>query len=63
MAINVNTLSEEIYNNKRYDMIKLLEESGEVRFTLYDDGAGKPSIGIGMNLTQDNVLKAVVNLC
>ena len=51
--INFSTaLTNEVYLNLRYQMIKWLEEGGSVSLTPYVDSVGLPTIGLGFLLAE-----------
>ncbi len=55
-----NPLTQADYNTKRYNLIKLVEENNKVKLTIYDDGKGNATIGVGMNLKATNIRNAVI---
>ena len=60
MAINTTSLTQSEYEAKLYEFIKFVEESGNERLTVYNDGKGFATIGVGFNLHEQSVLTAVL---
>ncbi|WDE02581.1 calcium-binding protein [Thalassomonas actiniarum] len=60
MSLSLNTLSSENYRQLRYEWIKLFEERGHENPDIYNDGRGFPTMGVGFNLSQEFVLRAVL---
>ena len=53
-------MKEEKYEDLRYELIKLVEEGGHENVDLYSDSVGLISTGVGFNLHEIRVLKAVL---
>ncbi|MCP4410961.1 MAG: hypothetical protein GY808_00070, partial [Gammaproteobacteria bacterium] len=60
MAINTTSLTQSEYEAKLYEFIKFVEESGRESLTVYNDGKGFATIGVGFNLHEEFVLTAVL---
>ncbi|MCP4990291.1 MAG: hypothetical protein GY928_30915 [Colwellia sp.] len=54
------TAEKTLYENKRYELIKQLEESGHENPEVYIDGAGIPSMGVGFNLMLEKNVIAIL---
>lgn len=57
----VHTLTQAEYLDKRYEIIKQLEESGNEKSIIYVDPKGMVTIGVGFNATQASVLEQILS--
>ncbi|WP_281561681.1 hypothetical protein [Thalassomonas sp. RHCl1] len=62
MTITTTALTQEQYNNLRYELIKLVEEGGHENLDLYPDSNGLVTTGVGFNLHESIVLNKVLEL-
>ncbi|MES2825918.1 MAG: calcium-binding protein, partial [Pseudomonadota bacterium] len=63
-TLTLNPFSQTDYEEKRYQLIEQLEESGDPKETIYNDGgsakAGYLTMGVGFNVSQRAILETVL---
>jgi len=61
--MNYNTLTQTEYEQRRFDLIVNVEETGQIRLDPYIDSKGYVTIGVGFNLytasVRDRILTAL----